>query len=206
MLRLKQQTASRRIPCNPVVGFAGRIYKPGCGLLRNRPSHIKGQRKATLSRGQIFYDDRLRHRTAPAWQEHPTCKPQVFGGLHANHTVREPLIVDVAVGRASDREEPAVQEHFAGQEKARAPGGLCHATAGIRRERDCRDRRNRFPHLRVAKLVHRQRAIEKIAQPVGQPIRRHVGQAWRRRERPFGEHRSRMRGRVDRGRGSSGRS
>src|ERR1700691_1103888 len=177
VLRLKEETAALCVPCDFVVSFAGRIDEPGTGFSGDGASHIESQSKAALSSIQIFYGNRLRNRPALSWQKQAGCESQTLGGLRAEHTMRTPLIFDIAVGRGGYREEATIQKNLASQEKAGTPGGFGHTAAGVRRKGDRGDGRNGFPGLRVAKLVHRNRAVEQIAQPISQSIRRHVGES-----------------------------
>src|SRR5271155_5377716 len=109
MLRPKEETAPLCVPCDFVVGFAGRIDEPRADFSGDGPSHIEGQREMALRTVQIFYGHRLGHRTALSWQKQAGCKPQMLGGLRADHAMRKPLIFDVAVGPGGYREEPTIQ-------------------------------------------------------------------------------------------------
>ena len=134
MLRLKKKTASRGVPRNAVVGLPGRIYKPRFRFLRNGSPHIERQREAAVCCTQIFYGDRLHNGAALARQEHARGKLQVLGCLSAYHTMRKPLILDVAVGGSRYRKEAAIQKKFTGQQKAGTPSGLRHAATSVRRK------------------------------------------------------------------------
>ena len=160
MLRLKQETASLGMPSDSVVGFPRRIHEPRRRFPGDAASHIEGKCKATLRAAQILHCDGLHYGAAFVGEEHASRKLQSVGGLRPNHTMRKPLIVNISVGRTGDGEKSAIQEEFAGQEIARTPGGLGDAATSIGRKRDGGDRGNRFPHLRVAKLIHRHRTVE----------------------------------------------